>query len=113
LPRRGGGVTLRRTEETEMTEFTTMPDSETELRRLAIKRLKDKREFRNHVLAYVTVNLLLVVIWWMTASGSFFWPAFPILGWGIGLAFHAMDVYSPPPGPAEIAAEMDRLRQRQ
>ncbi|RPF26844.1 2TM domain-containing protein [Georgenia muralis] len=88
-----------------------VPD-EAELRRLAIKRLKDKRDFRAHLLAYVSVNLLLVVIWWMTGAAAFFWPVFPILGWGIGLLFHAMDVYSPPPGPAEIAAEMDRLRQQ-
>jgi hypothetical protein len=26
-------------------------------------------------------------------GANFFWPIFPILGWGIGLAFHARDVY--------------------
>ncbi len=38
------------------------------------------------------VNGFLVIIWAITGA-SFFWPVFPIAGWGIGLAFHAWDVY--------------------
>jgi hypothetical protein len=82
-----------------------------ELRQRAIKRLKDKRDLKAHILAYVTVNLLLVGIWAATGAG-FFWPVFPLLGWGIGLAFHIWDVVSPEPGPREIEAEMERLRTR-
>ena len=52
---------------------------------------------------------MLVGIWWVTGVG-FFWPIFPILGWGIGLAFNVWDVMSPEPGPAEVEAEMERLR---
>ncbi|HEX5521927.1 MAG TPA: 2TM domain-containing protein, partial [Pedococcus sp.] len=51
-----------------------------ELRARALKRLKDKRDLKAHLLAYVTVNLLLVGIW-AAAGGGFFWPVFPILGW--------------------------------
>lgn len=87
----------------------TFPDSE--LRALAVKRLKAKRDFRAHLLAYVTVNLFLVAVWYVTGAG-FFWPVFPIFGWGIGVAFNAWDVYSPGASPSEIAAEMDRLRRR-
>lgn len=83
--------------------------SEDELRAAAVKRLKDKRDFKAHLLAYVMVNLLLVAIWAVTSAG-FFWPVFPLFGWGIGLAFHAWDVYSSPASPERIAAEMDRLR---
>jgi hypothetical protein len=83
--------------------------SDEELRAAAVKRLKDKRDFKAHVLAYVTVNLLLVAIWAATSAG-FFWPVFPLFGWGIGLVFHAWDVYSRPATPEQIAAEMDRLR---
>lgn len=85
--------------------------SDHELRELAVKRLKAKRDFRAHVLAYVSVNTFLVVIWFVTGAG-FFWPVFPILGWAIGLAFNAWDVYAPEAGPREIAAEMERLRRR-
>ena len=94
-----------------MTEYTTDGTVQTddELRQAAIKRLKDKRDFTAHVLAYVMVNALLVVIWASTSAG-FFWPIFPLFGWGIGLAFHAWDVYSKPATAEKIAAEMERLR---
>ena len=82
-----------------------------ELRARAVKRLKDKRDLKAHVLAYVMVNLLLVGIWAASGAG-FFWPVFPILGWGIGIAFHIWDVVSPEPGDREIEAEMNRLRTR-
>jgi hypothetical protein len=84
---------------------------EQELRERALKHLKDKRDLKAHLLAYVTVNLLLVAIWF-AAGGGFFWPMFPILGWGIGIAFHIWDVVSPEPGPREVEAEMQRMRAR-
>ena len=95
-----------------MTEYTTSDgtiQTDEELRQAAIKRLKDKRDFKAHVLAYMMVNALLVAIW-ATTSAGFFWPVFPLFGWGIGLAFHAWDVYSKPATAEQVAAEMERLR---
>ncbi len=46
------------------------------------------REFREHFFAYIIINTLLVAINWIT-SGTVNWAIWPILGWGIGLAFHA------------------------
>jgi hypothetical protein len=46
------------------------------------------REFREHFFAYIIINTLLVAINWITA-GTVNWAIWPILGWGIGLAFHA------------------------
>lgn len=86
------------------------PAEEQELRERALKHLKDKRDLKAHLLAYVLVNLLLVSIWYTTGSG-FFWPIFILFGWGIGIAFHIYDVVSPEPGPAEVRAEMERMRQ--
>lgn len=85
----------------------TMEDRE--LRELATKRLKAKKDLQAHVLAYVTVNAFLVVIWYVTGA-DFFWPVFPIFGWGIGLAFHAWDIYSPGVTPDQVDAEVERLR---
>lgn len=85
--------------------------SETELRQHAVKRLEDKRGLSAHALAYVCVNLLLVAIWFVTGVG-FFWPVFPIFGWGIGLAFHAWDVLWPAASERAIQAEMERMRHR-
>jgi hypothetical protein len=86
------------------------PDTEAELRKLAVDQLKKKRDFKTHVVVYVTVNTFLVVIWAVTGA-DFFWPVFPILGWGIGVAANAWDVYGRKPiTEEEIRRETDRLR---
>lgn len=36
---------------------------------------------------FLAVNLLLIVIWAATGAG-YFWPIWPLLGWGIGIASH-------------------------
>jgi hypothetical protein len=41
-----------------------------------------------HVRAYVAVNVMLVAIWALTGAG-YFWPIWPILGWGIGVVADA------------------------
>ena len=63
------------------------------LRDKAVRRLKKQRDFRSHLLVYVLVNTLLVVIWVMTDPHGFFWPVFPIAGWGIRVIMNAWDVY--------------------
>lgn len=83
---------------------------ERDLREIALKRLKARRGFQAHALAYVLVNGFLVVVWAMTGA-SFFWPVFPLFGWGIGLALNAWDVYSPEPSASRVQREVDRLRQ--
>lgn len=86
------------------------PNPEQELREEAISRLKKKRDFRSHVFIYVAVNSALVAIWAITGAG-FFWPIFPILGWGIGVAANAWDVYGRKPlTEDEIRRETERLR---
>ncbi len=64
-----------------------------ELRERAIKRLKKRHDFHGHLLIYLLVNTFLVVIWWLITPGGFFWPVFPIVGWGIGVVMNAWDVY--------------------
>jgi len=86
------------------------PHSGDVLREQAVARLRKKRDFGMHVIVYVMVNALLVAIWAITGA-DFFWPVFPILGWGIGLAANAYDVYGRKPiTEAEIQQEMSRLR---
>jgi 2TM domain len=86
------------------------PDSEQELRKLAVSRLKKRRDFGTHVVIYVIVNAMLVGIWAVTGAG-FFWPIFPILGWGIGVGANAWDVYGRKPiTEDEVQRETERLR---
>ncbi|GAA0797919.1 2TM domain-containing protein [Spirilliplanes yamanashiensis] len=81
-----------------------------DLREVAVTRLRKKRDLQAHVLAFVLVNLFLNGIWLLTNPGGFYWPMFPLFGWGIGLAFHIWDVYSPADPPEDqVAREMARL----
>lgn len=80
------------------------------LRDLAVERLRKKAEFRMHLLMYGLVNGMLVLIWAMTGA-HYFWPAFPMAGWGIGLVAHGVDTYGRgAPSEDDIRKEMDRLR---
>ena len=53
--------------------------------------------FRRHLMVYILVNLLLVILWYFTSykhnNGDGYWFAYPLLGWGIGLAFHYWGAY--------------------
>jgi hypothetical protein len=70
-----------------------------EQRQRAVERIQAKRGFRAHLTVYLAVNALLVLIWAVT-SATYFWPVWPMLGWGIGLVAHAASVYM---GPREIS----------
>lgn len=59
----------------------------------AVTQLKKRRDFHAHLLVYALVNGFLVVIWAITDVHAFFWPIFPIAGWGIGVVMNAWDVY--------------------
>ena len=43
---------------------------------------------RIHLTVYLVVNLMLIGIWAASGAG-YFWPVWPILGWGIGVGCHA------------------------
>jgi hypothetical protein len=88
----------------------TPEDDRAELRQLALQQLKKKRDLQAHLLAYVLVNLLLNAVYLLTMPGGFYWPMIPLLGWGIGVAFHIWDVYAPEtPREERIQREMDRI----
>jgi uncharacterized membrane protein len=93
-------------------EVATMENETIEsddLRTLARSRLVKRREFTAHLAAYVLVNVFVVAIWAFTGAG-FFWPVFPILGWGIGVFFHSWDTFSEPLSEDRIDREVERLR---
>ena len=84
-------------------------DDHEERRAAAIARITDKRDFRNHALVYCAVNTLLVVIWAASGAG-YFWPIWPIAGWGIALALHAWRTFGQKPiSEADINEEMHRF----
>jgi 2TM domain len=85
---------------------------EREIREQAIASLKRRRAFLGHVAVWVGVSALMIVIWALTGA-DFFWPIFPIAGWGIGIAAQAWSIYGPGSRPFSedaIARESERLR---
>ena len=81
-------------------------DDRDEQHEAALKRVKGRRDFRNHVAAYLIVNTMLVLIWAFSGAG-YFWPIWIIAAWGIGLMFHAWAVYFEKPiTEDEIRREM-------
>lgn len=85
-----------------------------------VKMAKARIGFKMHAAAYVVVNLLFVAIWWVTSGGqtptfndrdsSYYWPIWPMLGWGVGLAMHGFATYGA--GKDWEAREVEKLRER-
>jgi hypothetical protein len=86
-------------------------DPEDKLRKQAVEELRKRRELGAHTLAFIFVNAFLIVIWQFTGA-TFFWPVFPLFGWGIGLAFHAWDVLWPERDERKIRERMAEISRR-
>jgi hypothetical protein len=56
------------------------------------KRVEAKFGFYIHLAVYITVNILLVIINISTSPQSF-WFQWPLIGWGMGVFFHALGVF--------------------
>jgi hypothetical protein len=58
-------------------------------RRPAVAPAPPSGDLRAHLVAYVAVNLALIAVWALTGAG-YFWPIWPLLGWGLGVVSHAL-----------------------
>jgi hypothetical protein len=59
----------------------------------AKKRVEAKIAFYIHLAVYVGVNILLIIINLVTST-QYLWFKWPLIGWGIGLFFHALGVFA-------------------
>jgi hypothetical protein len=59
----------------------------------AEKIVEAKLGFFRHLTAYLAVNAFLLIINLITSPDSL-WFQWPLLGWGIGLFFHGVGVFS-------------------
>ena len=90
--------------------------SDDDIRRLA----KARAGFKVHVLVYAVVNLFLAVVWFVTSGmpaaptleggSTYYWPIWPHLGWGLGLAIHGFGTYYG--GTDFVRREEERLREK-
>lgn len=52
---------------------------------------------RIHAGVYLAVSVLMIGIWLAVGLGGggwYFWPVWPIMGWGIGVASHAIPIWA-------------------
>lgn len=59
----------------------------------AQKRVKELREFYNHLFTFIVINILLAGINYYTNEWAYPWFLWATFGWGIGLAFDAMKTF--------------------
>jgi uncharacterized membrane protein len=86
--------------------------SDDEIREIATKRVRARRGFYWHLIVYIVINLMLIGIWYFTGRG-YFWPAWVLFGWGIGLVFNALHVFTKSDIGSERAAiekEIDKIK---
>jgi hypothetical protein len=79
----------------------------------AARRIKERDDFRWHLVTYLVINAMMWVLW-AVVSGvhSFPWPIWLSLFWGIGLVFHWAYATRRTASPDEIDAELARMRKR-
>lgn len=59
----------------------------------ARERVKELREFYNHLFSYILVNIFLAGINYYSNQWAYPWFLWVVGGWGIGLAFDALKAF--------------------
>lgn len=83
------------------------PEAVQDDRSWARKRIEKRRGLQTGSVAYVLVNAFLVGVWAMTGSG-YFWPAWVLGGWGLGMLLGWWDYSRGPVTEADIDRELRR-----
>lgn len=73
------------------------------------QQLQARRDFGSHVFVYIVFNTAVVLIWAITGSG-YFWPAWLIGVWGVGLVMHGWDAFVRKPVTEDDVDEAMRRR---
>ncbi len=68
-----------------------------------------RKRFASHAWAYAIVNVFLFVVNYLTTPGEW-WVLFPVLTWGMGLAFHARADLSKDVSERRLARELERMQ---
>jgi hypothetical protein len=55
---------------------------------------KKRAAFKWSLVSYLVINAFFVALWYFTSGPySYFWPIWPMLGWGLGIAFQYFGAY--------------------
>lgn len=66
-----------------------------DIRNIARKRIKAKRDFWNLVLVFIIIAAIINAIWFFTGPTDYYWPMWPMLGFAIAIFFTALSAYGP------------------
>lgn len=69
-------------------------DPHDERRESARRRVEALKGFYYHLIVYLAVNIGLLAVNLITSADKL-WFYWPLLGWGIGLVIHALQVFRP------------------
>ncbi len=72
-----------------------------------------KNVYKAVVALWIVASAGMLLIWWLTTPGGYFWPVWPILGMGVaaviwGLALHGRTPFRV--HQDQVEREMERLR---
>ena len=90
-----------------MSDTQQIQPTQDPVRMAARKRIEKRRNLQGGLVAYVVVNAFLVAVWAMT-GGGYFWPAWIIAGWGVGMLLGLWDYLRGPVTEADIDDELRR-----
>lgn len=83
-----------------------------EIRDVALKRIKAKREFWKMVITFVIISFILNAIWLLSGYRDYYWPAWPMFGFAIATFFNALSAFGPgskPISESDIDREVRKL----
>lgn len=88
-------------------ENSTVPEPVSERER-ARKHIQQRRGLQAGLFAYVVVNAFLIGVWAMS-GGGYFWPAWILAGWGLGMVFAVWDYLRGPVTEQQVDEELRRM----
>lgn len=90
----------------------TPPGKDPHLWHLARKRAS----FKGHLATYIIINIFFWILWYFNREryephDKIPWPVWPLVGWGIGLAFHYISAFVSS-GTSAVEKEYDKLTKK-
>lgn len=74
---------------------------------------KKRSAFKLSVIIYLVINAFLVGLWYVTTGRTYyFWPIWPMIGWGLAIVFQFVDAYMAN-GLFSEDKEFERLKQKE
>lgn len=94
-----------------------MENLQSEKDQILWKQAKKRVGFKNHLISYLLVNIMLWSMWFFsgreTEENGFPWPLFCSLGWGFGILWHFMGAFVFNNKLSQIENEFQKLKSKE